>query len=488
MISKDLLYALQTRSKKLIHELDKFTNDIKNYSFEDAWWVVTQTIQLVREIPPTQGKYNATIKCINRGWLAFSTKSEAAAHQLYDTIIDELDKTTWTDPDEAQVASQLLYAFYDHQLRCDKEFLSLALRRQSPRILALIERIAPRSEETLFPMPIYPGTGVGADAIHMLLMIYFYHTNGLEDEDLRADAAQLLLPLVRSNSGIGNDLTFYLLQFHPERAAIVSQLIDIYLVAEKRKTLFGMSSEIMRKLLDNDGSSFLYADLDKITALLEVSSKRWTSGQVDTFIRGSFYSWGKTDEDRRLLLTKSKKARRLAAMIIDSGHASPEIDSLRSLHQSIVQQTPAAAPAPSTAGEKQFKDLNFKLLVIEELMYVQELLPRLDVREFAKLYTDREIMIEEEGYDVIPEVLAYFRGLSIPPSLLAQVHKLGFDGSNAVYSQIFPYWDGECDTFYVKSIQDLELVPNLTSMSMPEEFVEKFGAALIKKSIEVDSI
>ncbi|MBS3913959.1 MAG: hypothetical protein KG003_05635, partial [Bacteroidetes bacterium] len=116
----------------------------------------------------------------------------------------------------------------------------------------------------------------------------------------------------------------------------------------------------------------------------------------------------------------------------------------------------------------------------------EKLLPRFDVREFVRQYTDREIMIEKEGYDIIPEVLAYFEKLLIPASILEQIEQLAFDGSNEIYRQIFPYWDGECDTFDVASADDVSLVPNLKSMSsMPSRFVDRYGAELGKKSIEV---
>jgi len=60
----------------------------------------------------------------------------------------------------------------------------------------------------------------------------------------------------------------------------------------------------------------------------------------------------------------------------------------------------------------QFKDFNFKLAVIQRLMYEQNVLtPRFDVYEFVERYTARHIDIEKEGYGVIPEVRRYFKQL-----------------------------------------------------------------------------
>ena len=489
MISKDLLYALQTRSKRLIRELDGFTNNINDYSFEDGWTIVTETIELVREIPPSHAKYSATIKAVNRGWLAFCETSVLAARTLYETIVSELENTTWTRPEQAQTAYQLIYAFHDHQLRCQNVFLHRALREYSSRLLAIIETLSPHATQTLLAVPVKPHTGAGADVIEMLLEIYFYHTSGCEDGDLRADAANVVLPLVRANPGIGNGCIFSLLQYHPARAAIACDLIEFYLTADTRETMLGMFFETMSELLDNSGSSFLYEDLDEITSLLEVTSRQWTGDQLDTFTHYTFFHLSDTDEDRRLLLTKSKKAKRLAKMISDSAHSGQYVDALRAQYQSIGQRAAAPATAAPMAGAHQFKDLNFKLLVIEELMYAQNLLPRFDVREFIRQHTDREIMFEKEGYAVIPEVLAYFQELLIPAPLLAQVQELGFDGSNKIYHQIFPYWDGECVTFAVASIEDVALVPNLTRMScMPDDFIDQHAAALRKRAIQVLSM
>jgi hypothetical protein len=482
MISKDLLFALQTRSKKMIHELGGFTGTIENHSLEEGWTVVAETIKLVRELPPTTPKYSHIIKAVNHAWLAYCAQSEAAANQLYETILLTLEETIWTQPDDAQVAYQLIYAWHDNQPRTPA--LSVAIRRHSPRLLGLIKAIALHSAQALFAVPVKPHTGTGADAIDMLLGMYSNHTDGGQDDDLRAHAADLLLPLVRANPDVGSIIALSLLEHHPERAAILSQLIEIYLRGGARAQEHGMYHWIMLDLLDNSGYSSIYADLDAITTQLTISSTGWSSEMHDAFARDAFFYGLKNDQDRKLLLTKSKKAMRLAKMIVEGWQSGEHVDALESLYQSIRP----SKPAPAKAARPQFKDLNFKLLVLQELMYVQEILvPRFDVDQFIRLHTDREIMIGQDGYAVIPEVLAYFESLLIPSPLLAQVQKLAFDGGHEIYHQIFPNWDGECNTFDVKYADDVALVTNLNRMSsMPSGFVEQYAAELRGKSIAVD--
>ncbi|MBW6420213.1 hypothetical protein KX729_02050 [Rhizobium sp. XQZ8] len=130
-------------------------------------------------------------------------------------------------------------------------------------------------------------------------------------------------------------------------------------------------------------------------------------------------------------------------------------------------------PMPGRAGNR-FKDFGLKLLVIEELMYRQNLLqPKFDVHEFAKEYEKREISVESDGYAIIPEVQQYFRDLAIGDDLLAKVETLhqssGLDGGPAFIEHLYPFWDPGAgdDAIPVKkgAIDDLELLPNLKSIS-----------------------
>jgi hypothetical protein len=117
-----------------------------------------------------------------------------------------------------------------------------------------------------------------------------------------------------------------------------------------------------------------------------------------------------------------------------------------------------------------FVDLNFKLMVLQELMYRRSVLtPKLDVYELAKRHRAREIHIDKEGYAVIPEVRAFFERYPVPAALLNGIASLGQEGGDEIYLQIFPFWDGEDDTFDVRSAEDAALLPNL-------EKVRLFGA------------
>ncbi|WP_030546757.1 DUF6892 domain-containing protein [Streptomyces albus] len=113
-----------------------------------------------------------------------------------------------------------------------------------------------------------------------------------------------------------------------------------------------------------------------------------------------------------------------------------------------------------------FRDFNFKLLVVEKLMYWDKTLtPPFSMREHmrARGVEDLHTYVEEHGleYTVLDEARAYFEALEIPAGLLATVEELTFDGGHQVFMECAPVWDGEDDLFDVRSLDDLDLLPNL---------------------------
>ncbi|MEU3606710.1 hypothetical protein AB0E83_14880 [Streptomyces sp. NPDC035033] len=124
----------------------------------------------------------------------------------------------------------------------------------------------------------------------------------------------------------------------------------------------------------------------------------------------------------------------------------------------------------------QFRDFNLKLLVIEELMYQAGTL--LPVYDLAARMAERGIRqpasyVLENGLheEVLPESRAYFEALEIPAELLATVEELCFDAGTTVFHQCAPAWDGEDDLFDVRSLDDLDLLPNLREVTFVEDGV-----------------
>ena len=136
-------------------------------------------------------------------------------------------------------------------------------------------------------------------------------------------------------------------------------------------------------------------------------------------------------------------------------------------------------------GYLQFDNFNFKLAIIQELMYdINVLQPEFDIYEFAKEYKGEEIDTESET--VIEPALDYFKNLQIPKSLAKEVGSFYMDGGNEVYMNIIPQWDGEDGYFDLNdvSLTELRQFPNLTEATILTDDFDKikkiFDAAGIK--------
>ncbi|CAM5239899.1 hypothetical protein SHIRM173S_01218 [Streptomyces hirsutus] len=112
-----------------------------------------------------------------------------------------------------------------------------------------------------------------------------------------------------------------------------------------------------------------------------------------------------------------------------------------------------------------FKDFNFKLVVIEQLTYIDEkLTPQFSLAGVLKekgLGDDPWEYAQEHdlAYKVVPEAREYFESLELSDELLAGVEELCMDGGNQVYQECAPVWDGEDDLFDITSLDDLVLLP-----------------------------
>ncbi|WP_291869372.1 hypothetical protein [Maribacter sp.] len=110
----------------------------------------------------------------------------------------------------------------------------------------------------------------------------------------------------------------------------------------------------------------------------------------------------------------------------------------------------------------KFIDFGFKLAVIQELMYNQELLkPKFNLQEFVEWYDRRKINLDEEGYNPIAEVTQYFKNLPIPKSMAKEVTEIQQDGGNDIYLNLLRFGEGDEDYWDIEIVQDAQSFPNL---------------------------
>ena len=111
-----------------------------------------------------------------------------------------------------------------------------------------------------------------------------------------------------------------------------------------------------------------------------------------------------------------------------------------------------------------FDTFNFKLAVIQELMYNQEVLkPYFDIYDYMifkkahwNLETDKNVRA----------AVSFFKELPIPASLAGLVKEINMDGSDEIYMQIAPEWDGRDERFDFRKVTkaEMEQFPNLKKM------------------------
>ncbi|WP_433701207.1 DUF6892 domain-containing protein [Nocardiopsis sp. CA-288880] len=142
-----------------------------------------------------------------------------------------------------------------------------------------------------------------------------------------------------------------------------------------------------------------------------------------------------------------------------------------------------------------FQDFNFKLLVVEKLMYDDGTLsPRFTLSEHLKGLGITHAPYEYaysigKEFQVLDEARAYFEALEISAEQLATVDSVLFDGGLRVFMECAPVWDGEDDLFDVRSLDDLDLVPNLRRFQCAEDlFYERpeMLEALTARGIRID--
>ena len=118
----------------------------------------------------------------------------------------------------------------------------------------------------------------------------------------------------------------------------------------------------------------------------------------------------------------------------------------------------------------KFKNLNFKLAVMNVLMYDKGLLePKFDIWEFADEYSRRRIDPETEGYDqMIPEAANWVRRYPIPARLASEITRIDMDGGDEINCQLAPNWDGEDELFNIQAItpEELSQFPRLQRASI----------------------
>ncbi|MBQ8950725.1 MAG: hypothetical protein IJ065_06110 [Eubacterium sp.] len=173
--------------------------------------------------------------------------------------------------------------------------------------------------------------------------------------------------------------------------------------------------------------------------------------------------------------------------------ADPNYDGDRLLKNVIISFKPRRPKSTENYNIEQpdeeclfFDNFNFKLAVIQELMYEQEVLkPYFDIYDYAKFKKAKW------NLDTIKNVrgaVNFFKELPIPVSMAEKVERILMDGGNNIYLNIAPCWDGEDERFYIDKLSEAELkqFPNLKKMTVMTTDIDKLKKVCEPLGIEVE--
>lgn len=135
-----------------------------------------------------------------------------------------------------------------------------------------------------------------------------------------------------------------------------------------------------------------------------------------------------------------------------------------------------------------FDTFNFKLAVINELIYEQEILkPYFDIYEFRDF---KGAHWDLETGENVEAAVQFFKDLQISVAYADKVTTIYMDGGNEIYLNIAPLWDGEDDRFDIDNLTERELrqFPNLKSMTVITTELEKLQKICRNCGIEVSAL
>ena len=134
-----------------------------------------------------------------------------------------------------------------------------------------------------------------------------------------------------------------------------------------------------------------------------------------------------------------------------------------------------------------FYNINFKLAIIQVLMYELELLqPYFDIYDFANRH--KEEAIDTDSYTIIEPAINFFKELPIPKKFAPHVEMIYMDGGNDVYMNIIPQWDGEDNCFDLNEItlSELQQFPNFRKATILSSNFDKVKEVFHVANIEVE--
>ena len=161
-----------------------------------------------------------------------------------------------------------------------------------------------------------------------------------------------------------------------------------------------------------------------------------------------------------------------------------------SMKNSDSKESASASVQEESKGDiLHFDTLNFKLAIIQVLMYDLHLLkPEFDIYDFADHYEGEKIDTDSDV--IIEPAMNFFKEMEIPKNFAPYVEMLYMDGGNDVYMNIIPQWDGEDESFDLNEItlEELQQFPNLKKAIIMSSNFDKVKEVFEAANIAVEPL
>ncbi|WP_298771816.1 hypothetical protein [uncultured Shewanella sp.] len=455
---RQLNFAIKTSIKKTIRVLEQLTLDSDRLPFEDTTLIIKQLFGLAATISVMDKKSTALIRSIGNFLLKVS-RSKSGAEYLFHEWSIRLLSIDYNSQPQCQIAYQWLLlleyqygnSISSHALKIEFDGSEDVLNQIWFKLFALI------NENNVF----YDRKGEqpGVKLLELFSDLYYYYSNTCS-----CYVESWIVACITRELNFGGHETLSLLQRSDNHPRIAANLLNLYFTSQVGEIRTGLSQLLISNLFNIE--QYPTDVLNTIIGYLAPMLKEWNTGQLNDAISALFPMEGDEKSKTKHMLIRSKGASKLARLLVDQGKGEL-VDTLILLLKS--ELTPKYKLPVEGVG--QFIDINVKLLVVEELMFVQGLLtPIFNLQDFIQNFDHREITFT--GYDIIPEAIEYMKGIKIPEELMSCVTELTYDPSNEIYSQLVPYWDGEDGIFEPLVLDDLNMMENI-------KIINGFSQALI---------
>ncbi|NKC18914.1 DUF6892 domain-containing protein [Pseudoalteromonas galatheae] len=474
--NKDLNHAIKNQSKKTVTIINGLTQSSQQSTETERQAIIIQLFSFATSLTPKVKNRDRLLTAIADLFFKFS-KAQSGATFIMSEWLNRMLSLDFEHRDDIQIASQWLCLLTK---RTNYATLPTSLINAFEQMLPQLDTLKQKFDTLLDEDNVFEdsrGCHHGTALMTQFIELYYRNLNYCP-----ANIETSIIEYVDRYPLFGNIFLLSLLKRSANHAKVAADLINGYILTLDEPHYQGIAHYLFNELFDvDDYSPHLQQNI--ITYLTPMISN-WTSAQKSLAIH-YFFDLDDTTKMAKLL-KRSKGARQIGSLLVINNPTtnSEALNTLLHNNNTATYQLP-------TGGESQFDDFNLKLLVINELMYVQETLtPKFILRDFVQEYDHREISLSRV-YDIIPEAANYMKGIYIPPTLLETITELTYDGANEIYEHLIPYWDwdGEDDVFEVNSLADLDKLIHLNKLQgIDQALTDDVCDYLTKRCIEVEDI